>query len=255
MNKVLIAIIGHVDAENAVSVSLVPTLQGPLHVRVKLSSGGVASGSTIVADFPLYAGPGGTLTVEESDELGYSGWIPDDTTEQPLVDEIFFVGGEQEDLFDNQTDIPSYAFGGDGDDVLLGGSSTDWLRGDDGDDEVRGRAGNDVLEGRYGNNTLIGGDGDDTLEIVAANANTGDTDTLCGGAGSDHLIGHNFSNNELAAAFGEGTPDDDQDTLESYENTLLGTRYSYTESEDVLFRNGSPLGAQDYVSSDVINCN
>ena len=251
-----IVIIGNEDQENAATVSLVTSIQGSLSVRVELSSGGVATGSSMVAEFPLYPGPGTILTGGDDGPPDWESWIPDDSTEQPLVNEIFYLGGDHEDLFDNQTDIPSYANGDDGNDVLLGGSSTDWLRGDDGDDEIRGRAGDDRLDARYGNNRLIGGNGDDDLEIVSANANVTATNTLCGGDGSDHLIGHHWSNNDLAGAFGGNTSDGDQDTLEGHYDTLRSSRYAYIEGEDILIENDVQLGAKNILpTSDVINCN
>lgn len=254
-----IEIIGREDAENAVTISLVPTLQGPVYVRIKLSSGGVASGETMTADFPLYPGPGTTLANaddEGSEGISWGSWVPDDAAASPLVRQIFYLGGDLSDYFDNQTDIPSFADGDEGDDTLLGGSSTDWLRGDKGDDFVRGRGGDDQLDAHYGNNKLLGGDGDDYLEIISANANTSDTNILCGGDGSDHLIGHHFSNNELAGAAGGDTPDGYQDTLEGFENTLLSTRYSYTQDEDTVIVNDNVIGPNEFApSSDIINCN
>lgn len=100
---------------------------------------------------------------------------------QNIVERIIFRGDEDVDYFDNQTVLPSFAFGGDGDDTLLGGSSADVFYGEGGDDYLAGNQGDDRLYGGTDNDTLIGGSGDDDLY--------GDQgrDNLYGEAGRDIL--------------------------------------------------------------------
>ena len=99
------------------------------------------------------------------------------------VESIRFLGRSGDDQFDNRTDIPVSAFGGNGndeltggsgDDDLFGGSGNDVIEGGQGDDEVHGGDGQDVLSGNGGDDILLGGDGNDTMS---------------GGNGSDSLLG------------------------------------------------------------------
>jgi len=64
----------------------------------------------------------------------------------------------------------------------LGGNDT--ITGLDGHDTIDGGDGNDTLAGGHGNNTVDGGDGDD---VVLGGANSGTTNHLSGGAGTDTL--------------------------------------------------------------------
>ncbi len=97
------------------------------------------------------------------------------------IHEIVFHGSSQSDTFINNTNIPSLAYGKEGDDTLIGGQAEDWLYGHEGDDELRGRRGPDKLYGDIGSDDLFGGSGRDEL--------WGDigSDDLFGGAGPDFL--------------------------------------------------------------------
>lgn len=128
------------------------------------------------------------------------------------VSQIVFYGGDGNDIFQNQTNVPSTAYGdagldqlygGGGNDVLYGGGDYDVLYGGAGNDALNGgmggteyysNTGNDFLDGGagddllyasdYGNNTLYGDDGNDTLYGGWGN------DVLDGGAGNDYLSGY-----------------------------------------------------------------
>jgi Ca2+-binding RTX toxin-like protein len=112
---------------------------------------------------------------------------------------VSFNGYAGNDVFSNQTAIPSNARGGFGNDILRGGTGSDTLLGGAGDDELRGGSGNidggsesdhlfggtgnDHLIGRLGNDNLFGDAGNDILEGNEGN------DTLWGGDGRDLLLG------------------------------------------------------------------
>jgi Ca2+-binding RTX toxin-like protein len=100
--------------------------------------------------------------------------------------------GDGDNLFLNQTSLPSEAFGGLGMDVFTGGSGNDELYGGGGNDQLKGMGGNDRLDGSTGNNFLEGGDGNDVLLGGIGNDNImGDAgnDTIYGRAGNDTLQG------------------------------------------------------------------
>ena len=59
------------------------------------------------------------------------------------VKKIVFNGGNGNDSFTNDTNVPSEAHGGDGNDTLTGGSGSDTLDGGHGADTTRGRGGAD----------------------------------------------------------------------------------------------------------------
>ena len=100
------------------------------------------------------------------------------------VSSILFAGGDGDDVFKNRTDLPSVAYGNDGDDLLIGGRANDELRGGPGNDKLVGRKGDDSLHGDYGDDELRGGSGDDSLHGWFGN------DLLVGGAGNDYLSGY-----------------------------------------------------------------
>ncbi len=95
---------------------------------------------------------------------------------------IVFSGRGGDDLFVNNTSIPTHAAAGTGNSTLIGGSGNDLLVAGTGDDLLIGGAGNDTLLGSRGNDTLVGGDGNDSLVAGAGH------DLLQGGAGNDILI-------------------------------------------------------------------
>jgi Ca2+-binding RTX toxin-like protein len=75
-----------------------------------------------------------------------------------VVWSISFSGGDGDDEFHNTTpDIPSVAYGGDGDDILTGGGCDDRLYGQGGADVLRGNGGPDSLYGGAGVDDLHGG--------------------------------------------------------------------------------------------------
>ena len=105
---------------------------------------------------------------------------------------IEYHGHAGNDVFTNNTALPSKAFGEAGNDRLIGGSFADLMTGGDGNDYLDGRAGgdslsggagNDILYGRGGNDVLLGESGNDFLD--GGNG----LDLLFGGAGKDRLVG------------------------------------------------------------------
>ena len=100
--------------------------------------------------------------------------------------DLEFLGGDHNDTLLNETDIPTWADGGNHHDTLVGGWGNDVLLGGSGNDTLEGKGGNDTLEGGLGNDNLEGGTGDDTYRFVGYNL------------GFDHIL-------ELA---GQGTRDE-----------------------------------------------
>lgn len=89
--------------------------------------------------------------------------------------EVFGYGGN--DVVNLEAvSIPSMAFGGDGDDVLIGSQANDYLFGGNGNDKIWGRGGIDKLYGEAGNDWLYGENGNDYLN---------------GGLGRDQFFGRN----------------------------------------------------------------
>ncbi|HEX6710278.1 MAG TPA: calcium-binding protein [Rubrobacter sp.] len=98
-------------------------------------------------------------------------------------------------------------FGLGGDDTLLGNGGNDRLTGGSADDTIKGNGGEDRLIGGPDNDTMNGGTGGDILASSPGNdklygsSNPGGTkdyvydwegrNVLSGGAGDDHLYGHN----------------------------------------------------------------
>ena len=137
------------------------------------------------------------------------------------IHQVHFFGHGGDDFFDNQTHIPTVAYGGFGDDTLRGGSSHDTLFGyerpmmnsgmlagpvrnlfqnqrsmfqvvSDGNDLLIGNEGNDRLHGGYGMDSLHGNAGDDAIFGGAGNDRIfgGDgRDLLSGLGGNDHIRG------------------------------------------------------------------
>ena len=130
------------------------------------------------------------------------------------VTNIHFVGLFGDDFFQNFTSIPSFVFGGSGNDTLIGGSGNDRLVGNAGEDllignegddglvagvgvdEVFGGTGDDLILGVAGANILDGGDGDDSIfggldgeRIFGGNGD----DVLAGWLGNDQIVGGNGS--------------------------------------------------------------
>ena len=111
------------------------------------------------------------------------------------IQEVLFIGVGGDDVFANNTDIPSRAFGNNGNDTLTGGSGNDVLVGGGGTDVLQGNAGDDIIRGGGGGaapNQLFGGDGNDRLFGGVGN-NTingeGGNDVVFGSAGDDTVNG------------------------------------------------------------------
>lgn len=119
------------------------------------------------------------------------------------VNEVVFIGLGGDDFFNNDTNIPSRAFGQNGDDTLLGGSANDILIGGAGGDQLRGNGGDDVIRGSNGgsqpdvitgdagNDRLFGGTGVNTIDggvgddVIFGGS---DDDTIDAGAGNDEIF-------------------------------------------------------------------
>ena len=106
-----------------------------------------------------------------------------ETFTNAAITSIFFEGNNGDDRFENNTNLPSFARGGMGNDTLVGGSGADTLVGSEGDDTLDGNDGADTLVGGIGADMLNGNDGVDRLFGEVGE------DTLDGGAGDDFLSG------------------------------------------------------------------
>lgn len=79
------------------------------------------------------------------------------------IDEIYFIGGDKDDLLRNESILPITAYGNGGTDILVGGRAGDYLDGGPGTDELIGLRGNDTLVGGPDSDGLSGGEDNDTL--------------------------------------------------------------------------------------------
>jgi len=77
---------------------------------------------------------------------------------------IFYAGGYRRDIVLNSTGMDMWAWGWEGNDLLMGGSGNDHLFGDGGDDTLYGFGGNDDLRGGWNRVTLYGGYGNDWID-------------------------------------------------------------------------------------------
>ena len=105
---------------------------------------------------------------------------------------LHFVGLAGDDFFENQTSIPSRAYGQGGADTFIGGSGDDRLIGNDGDDTLQANGGNDFLFAGNGDDQLFGGDGADRiLGTTGSNRIEGNAgnDTIYGGREDDVILG------------------------------------------------------------------
>jgi len=108
------------------------------------------------------------------------------------VREIKFFGRNGNDYFQNNTNVPTVAYGGRGYDRIYGGTAADTLNGGSESDFLSGGSGNDRLNGGHGNDAIHGGPGADLLRGDEGNDRlfgySGD-DTVFGGNGKDRLYG------------------------------------------------------------------
>lgn len=218
-----IKIYGALGIENSATVNIItPPVFGP-RVRVVLETGGAATGTTLTEEFPLFV----------ATEAATPGPIP------PIraVYEIWFYGDTEADRFDNNTDIPSWAAGYEGDDTLLGGSSTDKLIGGEGNDRLAGRDGDDELFGDYGSDFLTGGGGEDYLHVKAT-GDADDSNRLCGNNGPDRLLAASFSQNQLSGGGTDEESDGAPDQLEGKISGSAETIFQFDVDEDVIMING-----------------
>jgi Ca2+-binding RTX toxin-like protein len=111
------------------------------------------------------------LDVDNVERFEINGIGGDDTlTVQDLtgtdVQQVFFKGGEGNDLFDgSESSTQLNAKGEAGNDTLIGGSANDTLDGGSGNDDVEGEKGDDRMIGGSGNDTLGWDDGDGSDRI------------------------------------------------------------------------------------------
>lgn len=140
---------------------------------------------------------------------------------------LVFNGYAGDDRLENNTSVPTLAYGGPGQDVLVGGTAADRLLGGPGADQLKGRNGDDQLFGGDGPDELEGGHGHDQLF-----GNEGD-DKLWGGTGNDLILGH--AGDDLA--FGNQGHDQLYGDLGS--DTLVGDEGADTlvggDQDDILF--------------------
>ena len=92
--------------------------------------------------------------------------------------------------------------GGNGDDVIAGGPGDDLIHGGFGDDVIDAGAGNDIVFGGSGDDLIIGGDGDDVLS-----GDEGD-DQIVGNAGDD--VGNGGTGNDTFFAIAETVAESSQ---------------------------------------------
>ncbi len=113
--------------------------------------------------------------------------------ESNKVQSIHFQGYEGNDLFRNDTALPSTARGDAGNDTFFGGPKGDNFRGGSGNDVLWGMDGDDHLYGDVDNDQLLGGSGVDYLAGGAGHdslfgGDASSVDTLVGGSGNDRLL-------------------------------------------------------------------
>jgi Ca2+-binding RTX toxin-like protein len=88
--------------------------------------------------------------------------------------------------------LPSWMYGGAGNDTLIGGSGADVMLGQDGHDKMDGFQGNDTMHGGARGDVMIGGEGNDAMQGGQGDDvlwGSGGIDYLGGNAGSDRLMG------------------------------------------------------------------
>lgn len=108
---------------------------------------------------------------------------------QGELSKVVFFGGAGNDMFANNTSIPSEAYGEAGNDMLIGGPGADELHGGTGNDLINGNGAwvvstiADKLYGGAHDDIILGGQGDDLMYGGGGN------DSLQGGSGDDQMFG------------------------------------------------------------------
>ncbi len=105
---------------------------------------------------------------------------------------IHFLGRRGDDHFDNQTTLPSLAYGEEGNDSLIGGFANDRIFGGIGNDSIYSRAGDDLVYGDNGDDLVYAGAGNDYVFGLNGNDRMygqDGVDRIHGGNGQDSLSG------------------------------------------------------------------
>jgi len=139
----------------------------------------------------LYGGIGAdTLTGGSGDDL-LDGGLNDDRMLGNDGDDTMRGDDGDDELHGHDGD--DLIGGGDGNDSITGDSGADLINGGDGDDHINAGASDDTIVGGDGNDTLFGGSGNDIVLGEDGNDRVfgqgGLFDTLCGGEGSNQMIG------------------------------------------------------------------
>ena len=153
---------------------------------------------------------------------------PADTTDDII--QILFDGGVGNDVLgvDESVDLPVYAVGGDGDDILGGYVDPEGTvyEGGSGDDVIFGGKGNDTLTGGEGDDVITGGLGDDRFvfvdgwgaDTINENPDQG-TDTL------DYSLVTVPLTIALGGVTGDGLGNSATHTVNAFETILGGSGY------------------------------
>ena len=143
-------------------------------------------------------------------------------------------------------DVPNtYAFGDDGNDVMVGGPGRDTMSGGSGKNFLYGMGGDDRLQGSNGRDYLDGGEGVDRLYGDLdrdRDTGRGGNDTIFGGGGADNIFagaGNDYidggtSNDPIRADFGDDTifGGRGRDILDGGPGTNLTTRSDLDDPDE-----------------------
>jgi Ca2+-binding RTX toxin-like protein len=139
--------------------------------------------------------------------------------------------------------------GDEGHDTLYGGDNNDTIGGWLGNDQLYGDSGNDTLAGSFGNDYLNGGTGNDRLNGYGS-SNSGEIDTLTGGANSDIF---ELGNTAGAYYLGSGRAViTDFNRIEGDKFQVFGSISNYTLIKNVNWGGSSALDTQILYQGDLI---